>query len=515
MRSSRRFAPTGVAWLKEFAPSVYASLNIPASPEGYPAADTTSPPDDTPDTLGDDPTMMWFYQNSLVRQDSNLGWSTYGPIGPKVKAGKVTSVWIDAVEPDNHLGCFLYLLISERYGEYGIPGVYLENLAIPALPWVTASVENNTVDTLDSISIVQVNMWRPVNNGVVGLRFYADLRDTSDLLDIGTSGTQPEEAHFATLPDWHNYLSAASDISAGIRRPTYSTNVQGQLGWKILQNAAQQYWVAGKSYQATAGGQVERTGVDAVTDANLLFKGGDDGNLPVIVEVRVVVDVPGIAPVPLVGQIPLSSMVPAGGTLVTKSPVNPADGNYGILAENSTTVRTKFAGRPRDRTGEGFNKFAVIHTTAGDNTPNLKPNAGEAAKCIQWQRTQEGPQYSGYHYVIDVDNTLLSLHPHYFRANHAGKVSANHSLGIAVAMHPSQWPNLTTEMRTKVVDRIKDVLTAYNISATRTAVTGPANLGNALPTSGCVGHQDIDSRKIDPGNEFPWAELAASTGSSA
>ncbi len=105
------------------------------------------------------------------------------------------------------------------------------------------------------------------------------------------------------------------------------------------------------------------------------------------------------------------------------------------------------------------------------------------------------------HYVIDEDGTILTLVPETRRAWHAG-VSAwraiddvnGHSIGIELVNPGHEWgyrafpqPQITAliDLAGAIVDR------------------------HALPADAVIGHSDVaPARKTDPGELFPWAELA-------
>ena len=106
------------------------------------------------------------------------------------------------------------------------------------------------------------------------------------------------------------------------------------------------------------------------------------------------------------------------------------------------------------------------------------------------------------HYLIDEDGTVLALVPESRRAWHAGIAAwraiddvNGHSIGIELVNPGHEWgyrafpqPQITAliELATAIVDR------------------------HALPAAAVIGHSDVaPARKTDPGELFPWAELAA------
>ena len=105
------------------------------------------------------------------------------------------------------------------------------------------------------------------------------------------------------------------------------------------------------------------------------------------------------------------------------------------------------------------------------------------------------------HYVVDEDGAVLELVPEDKRAWHAGKSHwrewdnvNNRSIGIEIVNPGHDWgyrpfPEAQVDAVVRLVHEIKD---RYEITR-----------GNV------VGHSDIaPARKRDPGELFPWAELA-------
>ena len=105
------------------------------------------------------------------------------------------------------------------------------------------------------------------------------------------------------------------------------------------------------------------------------------------------------------------------------------------------------------------------------------------------------------HYVVDEDGTVLALVPEPLRAWHAGIGGwggiddvNSHSIGIELVNPGHEWgyrafpqPQIAAliELATAIVDR------------------------HDLPAAAVVGHSDVaPARKTDPGELFPWAELA-------
>ena len=106
------------------------------------------------------------------------------------------------------------------------------------------------------------------------------------------------------------------------------------------------------------------------------------------------------------------------------------------------------------------------------------------------------------HYFIHRDGSVLQLVPERLRAWHAGKSvwggeedinSRSIGIEIANAGHPAGLPDFTEAQVEAVIDLCKDCATRWYIPAERV-----------------LGHSDVAPvRKADPGENFPWACLAA------
>lgn len=106
------------------------------------------------------------------------------------------------------------------------------------------------------------------------------------------------------------------------------------------------------------------------------------------------------------------------------------------------------------------------------------------------------------HYFIHRDGSVLQLVPERLRAWHAGKSvwggeedinSRSIGIEIANAGHPAGLPDFTEAQVEAVIDLCKDCATRWYIPAERV-----------------LGHSDVAPvRKADPGENFPWARLAA------
>lgn len=122
-----------------------------------------------------------------------------------------------------------------------------------------------------------------------------------------------------------------------------------------------------------------------------------------------------------------------------------------------------------------------------------------AEKAIDWLAREESRV--SCHYVIDEEGGITQLVPERLRAWHAG-VSSWHgetdinsqSIGIEIHNpgHSDGYPDFPKRQVDAVIALTRDICDRHRI-----------------PPQGVLGHSDIAiSRKIDPGEKFPWARLA-------
>jgi len=107
------------------------------------------------------------------------------------------------------------------------------------------------------------------------------------------------------------------------------------------------------------------------------------------------------------------------------------------------------------------------------------------------------------HYFIKKNGSVLNLVPPLYEAWHAGKSSwrslkslNKYSLGIEIqnSGHNNKYENFSQKQITSTKKLLKYLIKKYNV-----------NLKNVL------GHSDVaPDRKKDPGEKFPWKELAKS-----
>lgn len=122
-----------------------------------------------------------------------------------------------------------------------------------------------------------------------------------------------------------------------------------------------------------------------------------------------------------------------------------------------------------------------------------------AEKAIDWLAREESRV--SCHYVIDDEGRITQLVPEKLRAWHAG-VSYWHgetdinscSIGIEIHNpgHADGYPEFPARQIGAVVALTADICARWTI-----------------PPQGVLGHSDVAiSRKIDPGEKFPWGQLA-------
>lgn len=122
-----------------------------------------------------------------------------------------------------------------------------------------------------------------------------------------------------------------------------------------------------------------------------------------------------------------------------------------------------------------------------------------AEKAIDWLAREESRV--SCHYVIDEQGRITQLVPERLRAWHAGVSYWNgetdinsHSIGIEIHNrgHSDGYPNFPSAQIAAVIKLTRDICERH-----------------AIPPEGVLGHSDVAiSRKIDPGEKFPWHTLA-------
>ena len=123
---------------------------------------------------------------------------------------------------------------------------------------------------------------------------------------------------------------------------------------------------------------------------------------------------------------------------------------------------------------------------------------GEALKWLCDPRSQVSA-----HYLIEEDGRIIQLVPEARRAWHAGLSSWRgatdvNSLSIGVEIvnpgHTAGLPHFPGRQIDGVIALCRDLITRHNIAPVRV-----------------LAHSDVSpGRKVDPGERFPWAELALS-----
>jgi len=162
------------------------------------------------------------------------------------------------------------------------------------------------------------------------------------------------------------------------------------------------------------------------------------------------------------------------------------------------------------------NGFAVIHTAENAGAAA----AGTAKNVAKWQNVQQEVPASGYHYLVDLGETLLCCDPDRYRAY--GAIGGNDGIQIGLALRRSDFTGLSAANMKTLIDRVKAILTEHGISATRlTPPRGPAGWTrktrgkvaywtppDPLTKKGIVAHSDIQSDRGDPGEAIMAAIVA-------
>ena len=134
-------------------------------------------------------------------------------------------------------------------------------------------------------------------------------------------------------------------------------------------------------------------------------------------------------------------------------------------------------------------KFIIIHYT------------GMSKETDAINRLRDPKSKVSSHYLIKNNGQILTLVPDLYEAWHAGKSSwksfkfmNKHSIGVEISNpgHTNQYKSFSKKQISSLKKLLKSLIVKYNIK-----------LENLL------GHSDIaPNRKMDPGEKFPWKELA-------
>ncbi|MGN7293354.1 N-acetylmuramoyl-L-alanine amidase [Rhizobium sp. SAFR-030] len=121
-------------------------------------------------------------------------------------------------------------------------------------------------------------------------------------------------------------------------------------------------------------------------------------------------------------------------------------------------------------------------------------------QALSWLKNIESQVSS--HYFVWPDGRIVQLVPEARRAWHAGKSlwggesdinSRSIGIEIANAGHPGGLPDYSPEQIESVITLCRDCMARWSI-----------------PTERVLAHSDVaPRRKVDPGEKFPWARLAA------
>ena len=157
--------------------------------------------------------------------------------------------------------------------------------------------------------------------------------------------------------------------------------------------------------------------------------------------------------------------------------------------DSSLVTRVHAAHNVEERRNGAVPRLVILHYTG----------MASAEKAIDWLAREESRV--SCHYVIDEQGVTTQLVPERLRAWHAGLSSwhgetdiNSHSIGIEIHNpgHSDGYPDFPRAQVDAVIALTRDICERHNI-----------------PPHGVLGHSDIAiSRKIDPGEKFPWGRLA-------
>lgn len=157
--------------------------------------------------------------------------------------------------------------------------------------------------------------------------------------------------------------------------------------------------------------------------------------------------------------------------------------------DSPLVTRVHPARNVEDRRNGALPRLVILHYTG----------MASAEKAIDWLAREESRV--SCHYVIDEAGRITQLVQEGLRAWHAGvsywhgETDINsHSIGIEIhnAGHADGYPDFPARQIGAVIALTRDICARHTI-----------------PPQGVLGHSDVAiSRKIDPGEKFPWARLA-------
>lgn len=158
-------------------------------------------------------------------------------------------------------------------------------------------------------------------------------------------------------------------------------------------------------------------------------------------------------------------------------------------ADSSFVSRIHPARNVEARRNGAVPRLVILHYTG----------MGSAEKAIDWLAREESRV--SCHYVIDEHGRITQLVPEKLRAWHAGASFWNgetdinsHSIGIEIHNrgHSDGYPDFPRAQIESVIKLTRDICERH-----------------AIAPEGVLGHSDVAiSRKIDPGEKFPWHTLA-------
>lgn len=162
---------------------------------------------------------------------------------------------------------------------------------------------------------------------------------------------------------------------------------------------------------------------------------------------------------------------------------------HAFKPDSPLVTRVHPAHNVEERRNGAVPRLVILHYTG----------MASAEKAIDWLAREESRV--SCHYVLDEQGGITQLVPERLRAWHAG-VSCwhgetdinSHSIGIEIHNpgHSDGYPDFPKRQVDAVIALTRDICGRQKI-----------------PPQGVLGHSDIAiTRKIDPGEKFPWSRLA-------
>ena len=180
--------------------------------------------------------------------------------------------------------------------------------------------------------------------------------------------------------------------------------------------------------------------------------------------------------------------------------LRPLLGCIAALAHTATNAVATTSGAPRARTDT-----IIVHAISGplQECPRGKLEfSGAPGDAKRWKTFFDRHPFLGIHYVVDRDGRVEASTPEHRKANHALGASES-SIGIEMVHNGDGIEPFGPAQLGALIKLLRDIAKRHNIAV-----------------DNIKGHADVDSRtfkcgsqthkgRMDPGANFPWAEVRA------